>query len=430
MGNFIRRSTIAVVGSLLVFGGSVLPAQAATTGSPLQTLINQDRAANGALAPLAWSDCLAAVALANAQRIANQGYLSHTDGPTKDLACGVGATSAGENVAYISTGIDDPTVNTMYMNSPGHRANILGAYNFVATAWVVAPNGYGYNAEEFLMATSVLPGPTVTPPTAWEPLGGILRSGVGASSSSGNRVDAFIRGNDDQLWHRSFNGTSWTGWEPLGGLISADPSAVSSGARIDVFARGMDNQLWHRSFDGTSWAGWEALGGILASGPTSTSWGNGRLDVFIRGQDNQLWQKTYSGTAWSGWQPLGGIITADPAAAAWGTNRIDVIARGQDRQLWHQWFDGTNWSGWELQGGLLESHPALTSWGAGRLDVFIQGQDRALWHKSFSSTGWSGWQFLGGILSSGPGAAAPAVGVVHVFVRGQDLQLWHAVISG
>lgn len=426
MGHFIRRSSIAVLAGLLAFGSSTAAAQAAT-GSALQTLINQDRATNGGLAPLAWSDCLAAVALENAQRIANQGYLSHTDGPTKDLACGVGASAAGENVADISSGIDDNAVNTMYMNSPAHRANILGAYNYVATAWVVAANGYAYNAEEFLMATSVLP---VTPPTAWEPLGGILRSGAGASSSSGNRVDVFIRGSDDQLWHRWFNGSTWSGWEALGGLISADPSAVSNGANIDVFARGMDNQLWHRSFNGTSWAGWEPLGGILASGPAVASWGGGRLDVFIRGQDNQLWQQTYSGTAWSGWHTLGGIITADPAAVAWGTNRIDVIVRGQDRQLWHQWFDGTNWSGWELQGGLLASHPALTSWGAGRLDVFIQGQDNGLWHKSFSSAGWSGWQPLGGILSGGPGAAAPAVGAIHVFVRGQDLQLWHTVVSG
>jgi len=128
-------------------------------GSTLQTLINQDRAANGGLPPLAWSSCLASVAMANAQRIANQGYLSHTDGPTNDLNCGIGSTQAGENIAYISSGIDDVTVNNMYMNSAPHRANILGPYNYVATAWVVAPNGYAYNAEEFLNAASLVPPP-------------------------------------------------------------------------------------------------------------------------------------------------------------------------------------------------------------------------------------------------------------------------------
>jgi uncharacterized protein YkwD len=81
--------------------------------------------------------------------MAAQGYISHTNGPTLDLACGLG-NHAGENVGYTSRGIDDPLLNTMFMNSPGHRANILSPdYHYVGTAWAVAPNGYGYIAVEF-----------------------------------------------------------------------------------------------------------------------------------------------------------------------------------------------------------------------------------------------------------------------------------------
>jgi uncharacterized protein YkwD len=118
--------------------------------SAQQILINQDRASNGGLAPLAWSPCLQAIALQNAQRIAAQGYLSHTNGPTLDMGCDPSYTTGGENIAYWSGGIDDVQANTMFMNSAPHRANILnGAYRFVGTAWVVAPNGYGYVAVEF-----------------------------------------------------------------------------------------------------------------------------------------------------------------------------------------------------------------------------------------------------------------------------------------
>ena len=120
-----------------------------------QTLINQDRAA-AALGSLSWSACLAAVAVQNAQRIMAQGYLSHTNGPTLDLGCGQGATQGGENIAYMSGGINDTQANTMFMNSPGHKANILGPYQFVATAWAVAPNGYAYIAEEFLGASATV----------------------------------------------------------------------------------------------------------------------------------------------------------------------------------------------------------------------------------------------------------------------------------
>ena len=123
------------------------PRPAVVVNSTQQALINQDRAANG-LAPLTWSSCLYSVAVVNARRIAAQGYLSHTTGPQVDLSCGLGH-QAGENIGYWTGGVNDAQLNTMFMNSPEHRANILGPYRYVATAWVVAPNGYGYIAVEF-----------------------------------------------------------------------------------------------------------------------------------------------------------------------------------------------------------------------------------------------------------------------------------------
>jgi uncharacterized protein YkwD len=116
-------------------------------GSTQQALINRDRAANG-LGPLTWSSCLYKVARSNAARIAAQGYLSHTNGPSVDLSCGLG-NRAGENIGYWTGGINDAQLNTMFMNSPEHRANILGPYRYVATAWVVASNGTAYIAVEF-----------------------------------------------------------------------------------------------------------------------------------------------------------------------------------------------------------------------------------------------------------------------------------------
>jgi uncharacterized protein YkwD len=40
-------------------------------------------------------------------------------------------------------------MNAMFMASPEHRANILGPYHYVGTAWVVALNGSAYVAVEF-----------------------------------------------------------------------------------------------------------------------------------------------------------------------------------------------------------------------------------------------------------------------------------------
>ena len=115
--------------------------------STQQSLINRDRAGSG-LGSLTWSNCLYNIAVSNARRIAAQGYLSHTSGASQDLACGLGR-QGGENIGYWSGGINDPQLNTMFMNSPEHRANILGPYRYVATAWVVAGNGTAYVAVEF-----------------------------------------------------------------------------------------------------------------------------------------------------------------------------------------------------------------------------------------------------------------------------------------
>jgi len=155
----VRR--LLAVCAALILGVGLWPSSQTVLAADVsvqQTLINADRAA-AALAPLSWSSCLAAVAVQNAQRIMTQAYLSHTNGPTLDLDCGQGATQGGENIAYMSGGINDTQANTMFMNSPPHKANILGPYQYVATAWAVAPNGYAYIAEEFLGASAtVVPG--------------------------------------------------------------------------------------------------------------------------------------------------------------------------------------------------------------------------------------------------------------------------------
>ena len=255
----------------------------------------------------------------------------------------------------------------------------------------------------------------------WESLGGVLTSGPGVCSWSSGRLDVFVRGTDNALWHKWFS-NGWSGWESLGGILTSDPVAVSWGPnRIDVFVRGTDNALWHKWFS-NGWSGWESLGGVLTSGAGVSSWASGRLDVFVRGTDNALWHKWFS-NGWSGWESLGGILTSDPAAVSWGPNRIDVFVRGTDNALWHKWFNN-GWSGWESLGGVLTSGAGVSSWASGRLDVFVRGTDNALWHKWFSN-GWSGWESLGGILTSDPDAVSWGPNRIDVFARGTDNALWH-----
>src|ERR1700674_2156979 len=125
---------------------SVAP-PAIVIGSTQQVLINRDRAAHG-LRPLTWSSCLASVAYSNAVRMATANRMWHANGVNSDLACRLG-NQVGENIGYWTGGVNDSQLNTMFMNSPDHKANILGPYRYVATAWRTAANGTAYIAVEF-----------------------------------------------------------------------------------------------------------------------------------------------------------------------------------------------------------------------------------------------------------------------------------------
>jgi uncharacterized protein YkwD len=126
----------------------VAAAPSIAVNSAQQALINQDRARYG-LAPLTWSSCLYGVARGQAAYLASPGVaFQHYGGVQQDLSCHLGP-QVGENIGWWSGGINDSQLNTMFMNSPEHKANILGPYRYVATAWAVRSDGHAYIAVEF-----------------------------------------------------------------------------------------------------------------------------------------------------------------------------------------------------------------------------------------------------------------------------------------
>jgi len=114
------------------------------------TLVNQQRAANG-LAPLTLSTELSNVARTKSQDMHDNNYFSHTSptyGSPFDMltSFGISYSSAGENIAM---GYATPeAVMNAWMNSPGHRANILNAsYTKIGVGYVASGN---YWTQEFI----------------------------------------------------------------------------------------------------------------------------------------------------------------------------------------------------------------------------------------------------------------------------------------
>lgn len=116
-------------------------------------LVNAERSKRG-LAPLKQNWQLSRVARYKSQDMINKGYFSHTS-PTYGSpfqmmeAFGVKFTAAGENIAY---GQKTPSeVMNAWMNSPGHRSNILSSsYQEIGVGLAKDKSGRSYWTQMFI----------------------------------------------------------------------------------------------------------------------------------------------------------------------------------------------------------------------------------------------------------------------------------------
>src|SRR6478735_3796825 len=113
------------------------------------------------------------------------------------------ATAWAENVASWSpgTGRDAASVFGLYMNSPGHKANILNpAMRFVGIGTVINGANAGFNTQNFTNTIDRLPTPPPPPSLPAPP----PSDGPGAASAAPGQIDVFARGGDNALWTRHF----------------------------------------------------------------------------------------------------------------------------------------------------------------------------------------------------------------------------------
>ncbi len=250
----------------------------------------------------------------------------------------------------------------------------------------------------------------------------VTQSGPVAVSRQPGSLDVFYKGGTTgTVKRRTLRGDrkTWSAEEDNLGAFFGKPGVASwsqhtpNADRLDVFVRGLNNGLWHRWYENGQWMnGWEGLGGTMASSPTVSSWGDGRLDIFYTTADTALRHRRWdsSSPGWSIEDNLGTAVKGDPAAVSWGSGRIDVVVRGTNDRLYHKWYDGS-WHDYEgLGGSVLASSPTIASWAPGRLDIFyLSGSAPTLKHRAFGTNGWEDEEDLGG-LTNGAGGATKYAG--------------------
>ncbi len=106
------------------------------------TLTNADRAANG-LGPLSWNPQLWCLASEWSTQLAGVGSLSHRDLDAVIRTSAYNAYRAlGENLLRGPQSLSSEAMESAWMNSSGHRANIVGGqFNTLAVAYTMSGDG-------------------------------------------------------------------------------------------------------------------------------------------------------------------------------------------------------------------------------------------------------------------------------------------------
>jgi uncharacterized protein YkwD len=146
---------MAVLIALLTLGSASALSQQKTADAERQLLnaMNQERKAH-ALSSLAYDEALANAARKHAQRMAEQGTVSHQLPGEPSLPSR--AKAAGAHFTWLSENVDEgpnPTaIHQNFMKSPQHRANMLDSDMDSAGIGIAERNGQMFAVEDFSKA--------------------------------------------------------------------------------------------------------------------------------------------------------------------------------------------------------------------------------------------------------------------------------------
>ena len=154
----IQRAFVALLAGALVLA-TALPALASAEESEFIALINQSRSAQG-LAPLSDFWDLTDDARVHTAEMIAAGQIYHSSNAQLS-GYTTGWAKLGENVGM---GPNPSLLHQAFMSSPGHRANILGAFDRVGVGTARSADGTLFVTVLFMQSST--PAPTTTTTTA------------------------------------------------------------------------------------------------------------------------------------------------------------------------------------------------------------------------------------------------------------------------
>jgi hypothetical protein len=272
---------------------------------------------------------------------------------------------------------------------------------------------------------------------------------VTAVTRKDGEIDAFLIGDDGQVWNAWRQGDTWR-WDKLPDNIkftqgTRQVTAVSMRDKIDaaqdtlvVFAIGDDNRIWQAVLDGRHWEDWTPLPPLplridhRSQAVAAVSRKAGKLDLFVIGTDGERktvlsasWEKDQNDDEWGNWfsvPPRDGI-TFDGAehvsAVARSPLNLDLFVVSGGKIYNTHWDDRSNtWANWAYLDYVspeeksrrtplptfLDSQPvtAISKSGALEttdLDLFAVNSLKGIWSNWWqngkNNSEWYGWFHIG-----------------------------------
>lgn len=218
---------LAAAGALVGIGAS--PAAAASAEeSELYALTNQARAARG-LGPLAYDGAASNVARTWARELARSGSLRHNPNLVAQVDNQVTNqwTRVGENAGYAQS---IAAVQSLYMASAPHAANILGQYNRVGVGTARDGAGRVWTTLVFILGPALAPPPPTVDPAAFRPF-------ANASSLVDQQYRDLLGRSADAAGLAAWSNLLLSGQQTPASLVTALLTSAESNALVAPVAR-------------------------------------------------------------------------------------------------------------------------------------------------------------------------------------------------
>ncbi len=254
-------------------------------------------------------------------------------------------------------------------------------------------------------------------PICWDKIGDLPTNGNPVSRQwDFAHVDAFIRGQNGNLWRNSFDQGKWEGWIDLKREVAENAKAAVLSRvpkKLELVVRDDAKNLWYYSIqekkENDDWIedtnNWSSLGGPFLCDPTLVSWGVNRLDLFCQGVEGDVLINHLRNNEWQGWRTLGlpfekaSAIGAATRLIDQGTRKgeIYVSVKSEERELWINRGEGEeeknegnlNYGRWKNLGGPIDRDPKLAFYKkelyvftheGGTVKYLVPTLDDNIWH--------------------------------------------------